>query len=167
MLTAIIDKIMELPQLVAQVQKWQQNGEKVVFTNGCFDLLHKGHVTYLAKAKALGDRLVVAVNSDDSVRRLNKGPERPINSEQDRAFVLSALAALDAVVIFDEDTPLAVIKAIQPAILVKGGDYDANATSASPQYIVGAQEVKENGGIVKTISFEVGYSTTNMIKKFK
>ena len=167
MLRDITEKIMELPKLVALVQQWQQNGEKVVFTNGCFDLIHKGHVTYLAKAKALGDRLVVAVNSDDSVRRLNKGPERPINAEQDRAFVLSALAALDAVVIFDEDTPLAVIKAVRPDILVKGGDYDVNASSVSPQYIVGAEEVKANGGEVKTIAFEDGYSTTNLIKKFK
>lgn len=132
-------------------------GKKIVFTNGCFDILHLGHVTYLQKAKQLGDILIVGVNSDDSVRRL-KGPSRPVNSEYDRAMVLSALKSVDYTVLFENDTPLELIQLIEPSILVKGGDYTIDT-------IVGATEVLANGGEVVTIDFVEGKSTTSIIKK--
>ena len=119
--------------------------QKVVFTNGCFDVLHFGHVHYLLEAKKLGDILVVGLNSDDSVRRL-KGPTRPINGEKERAFVLAALSCVDYIVMFEEDTPENLIKAVRPDVLVKGGDYALDQ-------IVGADFVRQNGGTVTTIPF--------------
>ena len=136
----------------------QDNRDKrIVFTNGCFDILHIGHKRYLQKAATLGDLLIVGVNSDDSVRRL-KGPERPINSEQDRAEMLSALGFVDYVVIFGEDTPYELIKTIQPDVLVKGGDY-------KPDEVVGREIVESRGGKLELISFVEGKSTTNIINK--
>jgi len=135
----------------------EQLGKKVVFTNGCFDILHLGHITYLQKAKQLGDILIVGVNTDDSVRRL-KGPTRPVNTDYDRAVVLSALKSVDYTVLFKEDTPLNLINAIKPSVLVKGGDYTIDT-------IVGATEVLANGGEVVTIDFVEGKSTTSIIKK--
>lgn len=132
---------------------------KIVFTNGCFDVLHFGHVRYLLEAKELGDVLVVGLNSDDSVRRL-KGPARPINGEKERAFVLASLACVDFVVLFDEDTPEELIKTVRPDVLVKGGDY-------SLDQIVGADFVQQNGGEVTTIPFVEGYSSTCIIEKLK
>ncbi len=132
-------------------------GTKVVFTNGCFDILHLGHVTYLHKAKQLGDILVVGVNTDESVQRL-KGPSRPVNNEYDRAMVLSTLSSVDYTVYFSEDTPLRLIKDIKPSVLVKGGDY-------SLETIVGADFVLTNGGEVLTIDLVQGKSTTAIIKK--
>lgn len=137
----------------------QLHTRKLVFTNGCFDLLHVGHVTYLAKARALGDLLVIGLNSDDSVRRL-KGPTRPINDEKSRALVLAALQMVDYVVVFEEDTPYNVITKVKPDILVKGGDYNIDN-------IVGADFVRQRGGQVLTIPFVEGFSTSNMIKQCK
>ena len=133
--------------------------QRMVFTNGCFDVLHFGHVRYLLEARKLGDILVVGLNSDDSVRRL-KGPERPINGEKERAFVLAALNSVDYVVLFEEDTPENLIKIVRPDVLVKGGDYALDQ-------IVGADFVMQNGGIVTTIPFVEGYSSTHIIEQLK
>ena len=133
--------------------------QKVVFTNGCFDVLHFGHVHYLLEAKKLGDILVVGLNSDNSVRRL-KGPARPINGENERAFVLAALSFVDYITVFEEDTPLNLIKIVQPDVLVKGGDYALDQ-------IVGADFVSQNGGIVTTIPFVEGYSSSRIIEQLK
>ncbi|MCS7014047.1 MAG: D-glycero-beta-D-manno-heptose 1-phosphate adenylyltransferase [Chloroherpetonaceae bacterium] len=148
-----------LPLDAAQklVSRIKQQGKTVVFTNGCFDILHAGHVQYLEKAKALGDFLVVAINSDASVRRL-KGEHRPINSEQDRAYILSRLKPVDAVVLFDDDTPLRIIEALLPDVLVKGGDWALDK-------IVGKEVVEAHGGEVRTIAFLDGRSTTGTIEK--
>jgi rfaE bifunctional protein nucleotidyltransferase chain/domain len=135
----------------------KSSGKKVIFTNGVFDILHAGHVTYLEKAKDLGEVLVVALNSDDSTSRL-KGPTRPINTLLDRAMVIAALESVDYVTWFSEDTPLKLIKKLLPQILVKGGDYD-------PKSIIGFKEVTENGGSVKVIRFLKGRSTTATIAK--
>lgn len=134
-------------------------GKRIVFTNGCFDILHKGHVTYLGEARKLGDVLIVGVNSDASVKRL-KGPERPINNERDRAYVLSQLKAVDFTEIFTEDTPLNLILKIKPLVLVKGGDWKIDQ-------IVGAKEVIANGGDVFSLNFVDGYSTTSIIHKIQ
>ena len=131
--------------------------KKIVFTNGCFHILHVGHKRYLQEAATLGDILVVAVNSDDSVRRL-KGPDRPVNTEQDRAEMLCAMGFIDYVVIFSEDTPYELIKKIQPDVLVKGGDY-------KPEEVVGRDIVEARGGELKLIKFVDGKSTTNIINK--
>ncbi|MDJ0701372.1 MAG: bifunctional D-glycero-beta-D-manno-heptose-7-phosphate kinase/D-glycero-beta-D-manno-heptose 1-phosphate adenylyltransferase HldE [Woeseiaceae bacterium] len=144
----------ELPAMVAEAR---ERGEKVVMTNGCFDVLHAGHVAYLEEAKSLGDRLIVAVNDDDSVRRL-KGESRPINALEDRMLVLAGLAAVDWVVPFSEDTPARVIGNVLPDVLVKGGDYRADE-------IVGAREVLENGGEVRVLSFRDGHSSTRIIDR--
>ena len=132
----------------------------LVFTNGCFDVLHRGHVTYLAQARALGAALVVGVNSDASVKRLGKGDDRPLNKEEDRMAVLAALQAVDLVVAFDEDTPLNLILACRPDVLVKGGDWKANA-------IVGAREVQDWGGAVQSIPFLHQRSTTALLNKIR
>jgi rfaE bifunctional protein nucleotidyltransferase chain/domain len=132
-------------------------GKRIVFTNGCFDIIHRGHVTYLNEARKLGDLLVVGVNSDASVKRL-KGPERPINNENDRSYVLSQLRSVDFTEIFSEDTPLNLILTIRPKVLVKGGDWKIDQ-------IVGAKEVIANGGEVFSLNFVNGYSTTSIINK--
>lgn len=144
-------------QLLLMVEAARARGEKMVMTNGCFDILHVGHVDYLAKAKALGDRLIVAVNNDESVRRL-KGDDRPLNSISDRMTVLAALSAVDWVVAFSEGTPARLISAVKPDVLVKGGDYQIHE-------IAGADVVLKNGGEVLTIPFVEGYSTTKLIEK--
>ena len=141
------------------ISEAQSHRKKIVFTNGCFDILHTGHVAYLQQAKALGDMLIVGINSDASVRRL-KGQERPVNGLEDRAFVLSALKSVDMVIPFEEDTPLELIKAIMPDILVKGGDYTLDG-------IVGAKEVMDNGGKVEIIPFVQGKSTSALIDMIK
>lgn len=134
----------------------QTKGKKVVFTNGCFDILHSGHVMYLREAKSQGDFLIVGLNSDASVARL-KGPERPLNKEHDRKFVLENLKSVDCVQIFEEDTPLDIIKQINPQMLVKGGDWKI-------EQIVGSDFVLSQGGEVKSLSFKDGYSTSKIIK---
>lgn len=152
-------KIIELTAAIAQVREWQGAGLKVVFTNGCFDLIHLGHVDYLEKARLLGNKLVIGLNSDDSVSRF-KGPGRPLQDQNSRARVLAAMQFVDLVVLFDEDTPLALISALIPDILVKGGDY-------LTENIVGADVVKKLGGEVKTIDFVPGYSTSRIVEKIK
>lgn len=137
----------------------ENKGKRIVFTNGCFDILHRGHVTYLAEAKKLGDRLVIGLNSDESVKRL-KGPQRPINNQNDRQYVLSQLKSVDFVEIFDEDTPLNLILKVRPNILVKGGDWKIDQ-------IVGAREVIADGGDVFSLNFVDGYSTTSIIHKIQ
>ncbi len=157
-----------LEQVNALLSTYRSDGRKVVFTNGVFDLLHVGHVTYLEAARALGDVLVVGLNNDASVRRLNKGPERPVNPELARAKVLSALRCVDAVVIFGEDTPLDVISALRPDVLVKGGDYDPQVSDPSDKrYMVGSDVVKAAGGDVVAIPLVSGYSTTALLEKAK
>jgi rfaE bifunctional protein nucleotidyltransferase chain/domain len=151
------DKIVNFQKAYRFVQLWKKNEEKVVFTNGVFDLLHPGHVRYLTEAKSLGQHLVVGLNTDASVKRL-KGADRPIQNEQDRAIVLAGLWAVDLVIPFEEDTPIQLIKELLPHILVKGGDYTFDT-------IIGAREVAENNGEVKTIQFIKGKSTTSLIKK--
>jgi len=149
-------------------QSWKDQGDRVAFTNGVFDILHLGHVTYLEAARGLADRLVVGLNSDTSVRRLGKGPERPINPEFARAKVLGALRCVDAVIIFNEDTPLRVIASCLPDVLVKGGDYDPNDTDPkSRQYIVGSDVVRARGGLVASIPLVDGFSTTAIVSKMK
>lgn len=132
----------------------------LVFTNGCFDILHRGHVTYLAEARSLGKNLIVAVNSDASAARLNKGPERPVNALCDRMAVLAALASVDAVTWFDDDTPLCLIQELRPDVLVKGGDWNVDA-------IVGAREVTEWGGAVRSIPVRYARSTTATLAKIR
>ena len=141
------------------VAGWKAAGEKIVFTNGCFDLLHLGHIHYLAQARDLGDRLVIGVNADASVQRI-KGPHRPIQDERTRTHLLAALACVDAVVIFEEDTPLDLIKIILPDVLVKGGDWQ-------PSQIVGSSEVLANGGEVRSLAYLEGLSTTNIENKIR
>lgn len=137
----------------------KNQGKKIVFTNGCFDIIHKGHVTYLNEAKKLGDLLVIGLNSDASVKRL-KGPERPINNEMDRQYVMGQLKPVDFVEIFHEDTPLNLILKVRPKVLVKGGDWKIDQ-------IVGAKEVIESGGEVFSLQFVDGYSTTSIIHKIQ
>ena len=141
------------------IKKIKAERKKIVFTNGCFDLLHVGHIRYLAQAKKLGDFLIIGLNSDSSVKEL-KGEDRPISSFEDRATLLSAIESVDSVIMFEEQTPENLIKDIVPDILVKGGDYNI-------EDIVGYQTVMQNGGQVKTLSFYDGYSSTNYINKIK
>ena len=151
------DKLVTREELVQRVASWKANGERVVFTNGCFDLLHIGHITLMEQARRFGDRLIVAINSDTSARGL-KGPSRPIVGERERARVLAALAAVDAVVVFGEPTPLELIVATRPDVIVKGGDYGVGT-------VVGAKEVMSWGGQVKIVPTVEGFSTTGLIAK--
>lgn len=155
-----VSHILDLVQVQSLVQVWRLKSDRVVFTNGVFDILHNGHVTYLQQAAALGHRLVVGLNSDASVKRLGKGDERPLNNQDDRARVLSALRCVDAVVIFDQDTPLELIQAIGPDVLVKGGDW-------APERIVGADYVKKYGGQVHSLPLVEGLSTTALVQKIR
>ncbi|MFQ5518510.1 MAG: D-glycero-beta-D-manno-heptose 1-phosphate adenylyltransferase [Mariprofundus sp.] len=148
-----------LQQAQAEVANWKNAGKKIVFTNGCFDLLHPGHIDYLDRAAALGDMLIVGLNDDDSIRRL-KGSTRPVNDLQHRTVMLAALRAVDLVVPFSEDTPLNLINALMPDILVKGGDY-------LPDDIVGASEVRAGGGEVIVMPFLDGHSSTALIKRIQ
>ena len=167
-LSYIEDKIVSTEVAIQRINTWKLKGNKVVFTNGCFDILHKGHVSYLAKAADLGNKMVVALNTDDSVKRLGKGDERPINSEDARLLVLASLGFIDMVVLFNEDTPFDVIQKLNPDVLVKGADYDPNETDASSKkYIVGSDIVRRNGGEVKVISLVDGFSTTGIVNKLK
>ena len=150
---------MNWSQAKQATDRWRTSGDRIVFTNGCFDILHKGHVTYLEKAADLGDRLIIGLNSDDSTRRL-KGESRPINSQSSRAHVLAALAFCDAVVVFDEDTPLDLITHLSPDILVKGGDY-------VPENVVGGEHVVTHGGKVVILPYIDGFSTTSIEQRIK
>jgi rfaE bifunctional protein nucleotidyltransferase chain/domain len=135
-------------------------GRRIVFTNGCFDLLHAGHVRYLREARALGDRLVVGINTDASVRRLDKGSERPIVPEAERAELVAALEMVDWATLFDEDTPLELVRAIEPDVLVKGGDW-------APEAVVGADVVRARGGSVLVLPFHPGLSTTGIVERIR
>lgn len=156
---ALQHKIVSRADLQSRVQHWKSEGKKIVFTNGCFDLLHAGHIAYLSEAAALGDRLIIGLNSDQSVQRL-KGPSRPVNTEATRAALLAAMFFIDAVVLFEEDTPLQLIQQLLPDVLVKGGDY-------LPENIAGAPEVIANGGQVEVLQFLPGFSSTAIIDKIK
>jgi len=152
------DKIVSKEVALQKIKSLQKEQSKIVFTNGCFDILHPGHVDYLSQARDLGDFLILGLNTDTSVKLLNKAPNRPINNEQTRAAVLAGLACIDLIVFFDEETPYDLIKFLQPNILVKGNDYNA-------ENIVGYDIVKANGGEVITIPMLEGYSTTKLIEK--
>jgi rfaE bifunctional protein nucleotidyltransferase chain/domain len=153
-------RIVDLVQLQRLCNIWRMKGDRIVFTNGCFDILHRGHVEYLQEAAALGDRLVIGVNTDASVKRLNKGADRPLNDEGSRAKVLAALRLVDAVVLFDQDTPLELIQAIGPDVLVKGGDWREDQ-------IVGAAHVRTLGGEVRSLKLVDGYSTTALVERIR
>lgn len=155
----IQSKIQSWKQLKKTVNNWKSTNSKIIFTNGCFDILHFGHFHYLMEAKDLGDKLIVGLNSAASVSRL-KGSHRPINDEQTRLFSLASLAFVDAVVVFEEDTPFNLIAMVIPDILVKGGDYKI-------EEIVGADIVLKNGGTVNTLPFVDGYSTTKIEEKIR
>ena len=154
--SSILEKIYSLIGIVEKTNQWKKEGKKIVFTNGVFDLLHKGHIFSLTQAAKEGDVLVIGLNSDSSVKRL-KGDSRPINDQDSRALLLAALSMVDAVVIFDEDTPLKLITSILPGVLVKGGDYTVDE-------IAGAKEVITNGGKVVINPILDGFSTTSIIK---
>lgn len=156
---AISQKIFSLSDLLNQIDQWKKEDKKIVFTNGCFDLIHPGHLSYLLESANLGDKLIIGVNTDSSVKKI-KGKERPINNEQSRLQLLAAMFFVDAVVLFDEPTPADLIAAIKPHVLVKGGDYKI-------EDIVGAKETMERGGAVKVLNFLPGYSSTNIIEKIK
>lgn len=153
-------KVISREEAARWVRDMQVRGLRVVFTNGCFDLVHPGHVGYLEEARSLGDALIVAVNTDASVRRLGKGPGRPVNPEGDRARVLAALAAVDRVVLFDEDTPLQILTELKPDVLVKGGDYRETE-------MVGREVVLARGGQVQVLPFREGYSTTFLLERLR
>lgn len=167
-LNKLLNKIIDPEKAENLIKEWKKNGEKVVFTNGCFDILHRGHVIYLAKSADLGQRLIIGLNSDASVREQQKGPERPINDEQSRALLLASLDFTDAIIIYNDPTPKNLITTLLPDILVKGADYDANETDTTKKtYIVGSDIIKNNGGQVKTIDLEQGFSTTSIVNKLK
>lgn len=153
-------KLISMQEISRFVNAKRFTGKRIVFTNGCFDILHAGHVDYLTQARDLGDLLVLGLNTDESVKRLNKGPERPINNQEARVKVLAGLGCVDAIVLFNEDTPYELIKLVQPDVLVKGDDY-------KPEAIVGYDIVTARGGKVVTIPFLQGFSTTNIVNKLK
>lgn len=158
-LKKINTKFFSLEDLIVQTDRWKKNGEKIVFTNGCFDIMHRGHIEMLSHASMLGNKLIVGLNSDSSIRNL-KGESRPILDEESRGILLAALAFIDAVILFSEETPLNIISSLKPDILVKGGDYQTNE-------IVGHKVVQENGGEVVLIPFINGFSTSSIIDKIK
>jgi rfaE bifunctional protein nucleotidyltransferase chain/domain len=159
-MSKIKDKVYaDLDKALNQVNTWKNEGNKIVFTNGCFDLIHIGHVLYLEEAKNLGDKLIVAANSDNSVRQL-KGAHRPIKDEYNRTHILAALASVDMVLVFDEADPMTLIQKLIPHVLVKGGDWNIDQ-------IVGSDIVLAHGGSVKSLQFVDGYSTTALEKKIK
>ena len=161
-------KIVSLHKAKQQVEIWKLSSKKVVFTNGCFDILHKGHVTYLAQAAEQGNRLIIGLNTDASVKRQGKGDDRPINDENARATVLAALSFVDLIVLFDDDNPVDLIRELKPNVLAKGADYDPNETDpSSKKFIVGSDLVRANGGEVVAIPLVDGFSTTGILDKLK
>ena len=158
-LDKIHNKIISFDNIQKQVLKWREENKKIVFTNGCFDIIHRGHVDYLSKAKDLGDILIIGLNTDQSVRNI-KGNTRPIQDENSRAIILASMQFVDAIVFFSEPTPYTLIKEIQPDILVKGADY-------KKEDIIGYDIVSQRGGKVETIEFIEGYSTSNIERKIK
>ncbi len=167
-LDAIKSRIHTPGTLSRKIAQWRMLGKKIVFTNGVFDILHPGHIDYLSKAADLGDVLLVGINSDASARKQGKGSSRPIQDENSRTLLAASLHFVDAVILFAEETPLNLIKLIQPDVLVKGADYDAAETNfKSPKYIVGSAEVKSKGGKIITIPLLEGFSTTAIEKRIK
>jgi len=167
-LNKISSKIIKLNEIKSLADSIKSQGKTIVFTNGCFDILHKGHVEYLAQAADKGDVLIIGLNSDDSVRRQGKGEERPINKIDARKTVLASLFFVDYLVEFDTDTPIELITQIKPNILVKGGDYNPNEKNCkSIGYIVGKEIVEQYGGKVEVINLVEGFSTTALINKMK
>lgn len=158
--TIVSQKIYDKERLKRQMAVWKMLSKRVVFTNGVFDLLHQGHIFSISQAAQEGDVLIVALNSDASVKRLNKGPERPINDQQSRAIILASLIMVDAVIIFEEDTPYELITFLMPDVLVKGGDYRV-------EQVVGHREVIENGGEVVINPIVEGFSTTALVQKMR
>ena len=158
-LNKINSKIYTLEDLQTQVESWKKSGEKVVFTNGCFDIVHRGHIEVLARTADLGTKFIIGLNSDSSIQKL-KGEDRPIIDEQSRAILLAALSFVDAVVLFSEDTPINLISTLVPDVLAKGGDYEIET-------IVGHEIVQNNGGKVKLVPFVDGFSSTTIIDKIK
>ena len=158
-LNKINSKIFSLDNLKNQVNAWKQAGKKIVFTNGCFDIIHRGHIEVLAQTAYLGDRLIIGLNSDSSIQKL-KGEDRPIMTENSRAILLAALSFVDAVILFPEDTPINLISTLLPDVLAKGGDYEIET-------IVGQEIVQNNGGKVKLVPFVDGFSSTTIIDKIK
>jgi rfaE bifunctional protein nucleotidyltransferase chain/domain len=154
-----IEKIVTISDAIERRALWKDNDDTVVFTNGCFDILHLGHIDYLEKARSFGSKLIVALNTDDSVKKI-KGPERPLNNEEARGRMIAALSFVDLVVYFSEDTPYKLIKELKPDILVKGSDYLA-------EDIIGADVVRANGGKVLTIDLVEGFSTSEIIRKIR
>ena len=154
----IKSKILSQSQLQTQLDEWKSENKKIVFTNGCFDIIHRGHIHYLAQAADLGDYLIIGLNTNDSVKKL-KGTDRPVQDEHTRAEILASFTFISAVILFQEDTPINLIETIKPNILIKGGDYQEDE-------IVGADFVIANGGEVKIIPFLDGYSTSGLIEKF-
>ncbi|HQY10958.1 MAG: D-glycero-beta-D-manno-heptose 1-phosphate adenylyltransferase [Ferruginibacter sp.] len=157
--SSIPNKIFNLDDLMHQVRRWRLHNKKIVFTNGVFDILHEGHIASLSEAASYGHVLIVGVNTDASVKRL-KGESRPVNSENSRALILASLVMTDAIILFEEDTPLNLISAVLPDVLVKGGDYTIGQ-------VVGANEVMANGGEVKIVPILEGFSTTSIIQKMR
>ena len=158
-LNKINSKIFSLDDLKNQVNAWKQAGKKIVFTNGCFDIIHRGHIEVLAQTADLGDRLIIGLNSNSSIQKL-KGEDRPIMTENSRAILLAALSFVDAVILFPEDTPINLISTLLPDVLAKGGDYEIET-------IVGHEIVQQNGGKVKLVPFVDGFSSTTIIEKIK
>jgi len=159
LIQSIASRILPAAEIPAFRSRWALAGKRVVFTNGCFDLLHSGHLRYLADARDLGDILVVGLNSDASVRRL-KGPERPVHAQDSRALMLASLLQVDLVVLFEEDTPVELIRLVQPDVLVKGGDW-------APEAIAGADLVLGYGGEVRSLPFHEGFSTTALVRQIR
>lgn len=158
-ISSIPDKIFLLSDLLKQVKRWRLQNKKIVFTNGVFDILHEGHIASLTEAASFGNILIVGVNTDASVKRL-KGESRPVNGEQSRALLLASMVMTDAIILFEEDTPLNLISSILPDVLVKGGDY-------TPETVVGAKEVMDAGGELKIVPILEGFSTTGIIERMK
>ncbi len=167
-LEVINAKILTQAELIKPIIFWGFKGQRTVFTNGCFDILHRGHIDYLAKASDLGDKLIVGINTDASVKRLGKAGSRPIQDERTRAMIIASLHFVSVVILFDEDTPLDLISFVKPNVLVKGADYDADETNTqSKKYIVGSDIVRANGGEVKTLEYLEGFSTSAIEQKIK
>lgn len=164
----IQNKVLSHEEAMKRISTWRLKGDKIVFTNGCFDILHKGHVSYLAESAEMGNRMIVALNTDASVKRQGKGEDRPVNNNDARAMVLASLGFVDGIVFFDSETPLDIISEFKPDILVKGADYDpAETNENSKKHIVGSDIVKKYGGEVVAISLVEGFSTTSIIEKLK
>jgi rfaE bifunctional protein nucleotidyltransferase chain/domain len=163
----IKQKIFSENSIGPQLRDWRKKGQSIVFTNGVFDIIHRGHIDYLYKTSLKGDKLIIGLNADESVKQLGKGDDRPYNTEENRAYLLAAFWFVDAVVIFNKDTPYELIKLLKPDVLVKGGDYNADSLAGDKKYIVGSDIVKSYNGEVTVIPFLKGYSTTSLVEKIK